>query len=352
MSDLKLNCPHCAQSLEAPAELLGQTVPCPSCQRPIELKKSVPPPAVPVEAPPATPAQATKNCPFCGEQILAVAKKCKHCGEFLDEKNAPVTRTAQPPKIELSDLPPYYQQEFKRILESGERYKGKWNWAAFLFGPLWAMTKELWLSVAVCFVAGLVTAGIGWIVYWFVYGLRGNYLYYTLHVKKTQLWGGGGSSPPPVPAPTPVQRAAVVGAPVAARKHESAASASGMQTLGKSIGRWYWKGIGRQPVAIQVLAGVAILAILGFAMHALRPDGAGGERSASDRYVIHMGDKPDMYFRELGEANNSLGMEIKWTVKRYAKVQTKAESEKTMQRMQSIAKAGGFYAPLKVEPAK
>ena len=27
----------------------------------------------------------TKNCPYCGEEILAVAKKCKHCGEWLDE---------------------------------------------------------------------------------------------------------------------------------------------------------------------------------------------------------------------------------------------------------------------------
>lgn len=28
----------------------------------------------------------TKRCPYCGEEILAVAKKCKHCGEWLTEK--------------------------------------------------------------------------------------------------------------------------------------------------------------------------------------------------------------------------------------------------------------------------
>lgn len=28
----------------------------------------------------------TKHCPYCSEYILASAQKCKHCGEFLDEK--------------------------------------------------------------------------------------------------------------------------------------------------------------------------------------------------------------------------------------------------------------------------
>jgi hypothetical protein len=33
---------------------------------------------------------ATKACPWCAETILAEAKKCKHCGEFLvDEELAP-----------------------------------------------------------------------------------------------------------------------------------------------------------------------------------------------------------------------------------------------------------------------
>lgn len=30
--------------------------------------------------------QKTRRCPYCGEEILAVARKCKHCGEWLDKK--------------------------------------------------------------------------------------------------------------------------------------------------------------------------------------------------------------------------------------------------------------------------
>lgn len=34
---------------------------------------------------------AIKNCPYCGEEILAVAIKCKHCGEFLTEQPSNAT---------------------------------------------------------------------------------------------------------------------------------------------------------------------------------------------------------------------------------------------------------------------
>ncbi len=37
-------------------------------------------------APEQAEGRATKLCPSCSEEIMAEAKKCKHCGEFIDKK--------------------------------------------------------------------------------------------------------------------------------------------------------------------------------------------------------------------------------------------------------------------------
>lgn len=36
--------------------------------------------------------EETKRCPYCGEEILAVAKKCKYCGEWLDKEEPKVEK--------------------------------------------------------------------------------------------------------------------------------------------------------------------------------------------------------------------------------------------------------------------
>lgn len=41
----------------------------------------------PYKEPNPSDSEATKQCPYCGETILAVAKKCKHCGEWLSEQS-------------------------------------------------------------------------------------------------------------------------------------------------------------------------------------------------------------------------------------------------------------------------
>ena len=33
-------------------------------------------------------ADEKKTCPFCGEEIMATAKKCKHCKQFLNDNTS------------------------------------------------------------------------------------------------------------------------------------------------------------------------------------------------------------------------------------------------------------------------
>ncbi len=54
-------------------------------KKPEQVSVYVPP--SPVAAPPVPPLQKTKKCPFCAEDVLAAAVKCKHCGSELPATN-------------------------------------------------------------------------------------------------------------------------------------------------------------------------------------------------------------------------------------------------------------------------
>jgi len=42
--------------------------------------------------PPAS-SEATKTCPYCGQTILAIARKCRFCREYLDAEDRPPSRS-------------------------------------------------------------------------------------------------------------------------------------------------------------------------------------------------------------------------------------------------------------------
>lgn len=102
-------CPGCGRSITVPAaattgesrSIVTLSGTGPAASRTDAPRESAPPApviearAIDVTRPTATvltpapvaapiPAPATKDCHYCGEQILVTARKCRHCGEILD----------------------------------------------------------------------------------------------------------------------------------------------------------------------------------------------------------------------------------------------------------------------------
>lgn len=128
---------------------------------------------------------ANSFCTSCGAAAQNNNRFCGKCGAPLASKEtSPSYSTPLTPSPiqyitpNFAGLSQYYQSEFAAIAQSGERYQGKWNWAAFFFGAFWALTKGLWVPALIAFVGSIFTGGIVGLIYWFILGARGNYMYY------------------------------------------------------------------------------------------------------------------------------------------------------------------------------
>lgn len=160
---IQFKCPFCSATSKAPANQRGMNSRCPECREPIkvpfadgdvagdpfeEIGTENQPPAAPVPAcisapPPVRVNQAGVaqeaasqpeiSCPYCGEFILAVARKCKHCGEMLDS-DLRASRQEQPTnQIVVQQV----VQQQTAIVDYGSRKSVALAIIlAFLFGPL------------------------------------------------------------------------------------------------------------------------------------------------------------------------------------------------------------------------
>lgn len=134
---ITVKCPHCQAGIRGEDRFAGRVVACPKCKKQVQMPAdaqpvpskvvladaapaAVPPPLAgnlsgqvrPAESIQSTSAVSrqdrqtttTKPCPFCGEEILVAAKKCKHCGEFLEGSMVRnTTQTAKGDKSGESD---------------------------------------------------------------------------------------------------------------------------------------------------------------------------------------------------------------------------------------------------------
>ncbi len=129
------------------------------------------------------------KCPFCSEDILEGAIKCKHCGEVLQGgEYARVSSERAKVLRNYEQFSRYYQSIFHQIDENNGTFTPKWNWAAFFFGCFWYLAKGMWLKGLIMIVISFSLGGVPILFFMLYCAISGNYDYYLRAVQGKQLW--------------------------------------------------------------------------------------------------------------------------------------------------------------------
>jgi hypothetical protein len=78
----------------------------------------------------------------------------------------------------------YYYQEFTKIAESNEDYKGQWNIPAAILGGFWTLYAKLWVPSAIVWVLAGISVFVPFLIIlpaiycYYLLGSRGTYLRY------------------------------------------------------------------------------------------------------------------------------------------------------------------------------
>lgn len=141
--------------------------------------------------------EENKFCPECGADFRSENNKISEViVESSDNGNGEYYRndkTKDNIYNEFASLKPYYQIEFTKIKDSGETYKGKFNFFPFLFSWIWMFTKKMYVGAVVyIIVVGILTNyvhSIFSLAFGILMGFRANYMYYNYYIKGTyKLW--------------------------------------------------------------------------------------------------------------------------------------------------------------------
>lgn len=122
--------------------------------------------------------KGTEYCLKCGTRAVPDQAVCARCGYGLNYESFCKSFVADFSKpLCVKKIKPYYQKEFQKIRGSNGRYKGKFNFYAFLLGPIWNLCNPGsggfwgWLFC-------ILTGGAMWPVVCSYYGFRATYDYY------------------------------------------------------------------------------------------------------------------------------------------------------------------------------